>query len=123
VIRAKDIARKMLLREGTLRPQTRQATVDDIEAHTLRADLSKQISRKWKVGDIYAPHDLSDVEMAKWKKKAKVTHDVFDVIGFNPLEQYKVGQFIYLSSVLGGLFLAGDQMLTAANFLELLGLI
>ncbi|PQE04755.1 ribosomal S18 protein [Rutstroemia sp. NJR-2017a BBW] len=106
VTKAKETARKMLLREGTLRPQTRQTTVDDIEAHTLRADLSKQISRKWKLGDIYAPHDLSDVEMAKWKKKAKVTHDVFDVIGFNPLEQYKVGHFVYSSSMSGGIYLA-----------------
>ncbi|PQE05796.1 37S ribosomal RSM18 mitochondrial protein [Rutstroemia sp. NJR-2017a BVV2] len=103
VTRAKELARRMLeQRDGASRTQSRQATIDDIDAHTLRGDLSKQISRKWKVGDIYAPHDLSDVEMAKWKKKAKVTHDVFDVIGFNPLEQYKVGQFIYLSSMFGG---------------------
>jgi len=76
-------------RSGPSRIQSRQDTIDDIDAHTLRGDLSKQISRKWKVGDIYAPHDLSDVEMAKWKKKVKVTQDVFDVLGFKPLEQYK----------------------------------
>jgi hypothetical protein len=91
----KDLALRMLNeRAGAPRIQSRQDTIDDIDAHTLRGDLSKQISRKWKVGDIYAPHDLSDVEMAKWKQKVKVTEDVFDVLGFKPLEQYKVGQFL-----------------------------
>lgn len=39
---------------------------------------------------MYAPHDLSAVEMAKWKKRDKPNHDVFDVLDFNPLEHYRV---------------------------------
>jgi small subunit ribosomal protein S18 len=52
--------------------------------------LSKQISRRWKAGDVYAPHDLSEVETAKWKKRERPLHDVFDVLDLNPLAHYRV---------------------------------
>lgn len=48
--------------------------------------------RRWRVGDVYAPHDLSGVEMSKWKKlrkKPKVKYDVMDQLGMNPLDHYK----------------------------------
>lgn len=44
---------------------------------------------KWKVGDVYAPHDLSAVEATKWRKRKSSERDVFDVLGINPLEEYK----------------------------------
>lgn len=54
--------------------------------------------RKWRVGDVYAPHDLTGVEQSKWKKlrrrgKAGVGKgrvDVVDQLGINPVEHYKV---------------------------------
>ena len=61
-----------------------------MEEANLRADLSKQISRRWKAGDVYAPHDLSPVEMKKWKNRDRPIHDVFDVLDFNPMEHYRV---------------------------------
>ncbi|KAK2624949.1 hypothetical protein QTJ16_005318 [Diplocarpon rosae] len=57
--------------------------------HALASDLSKQITRRWKAGDIYAPHDLSEVEMKKWKRRGQPQYDVFDVLDFNPLEHYR----------------------------------
>ena len=56
----------------------------------LGQDLTRQISRRWREGDIYAPHDLSEVEMAKWKKRTRPDFDVFDVLNFKPLDHYKV---------------------------------
>lgn len=53
-------------------------------------DLERQISRKWKAGDVYAPHDLSGVEMQKWRKRRTGGRDVFDLLGINPLGEYKV---------------------------------
>jgi small subunit ribosomal protein S18 len=58
-------------------------------------DLSRQITRRWKAGDVYAPHDLSAVEMAKWKNRGRPTHDVFDVLDFKPMEHYRVS-FLHL---------------------------
>ncbi|KXT07513.1 hypothetical protein AC579_198 [Pseudocercospora musae] len=58
-----------------------------------RQDLERQAShRRWKAGDVYAPHDLTGVEMAKWKKlrrKPKPRYDVIDRLGLNPLDHYK----------------------------------
>jgi len=56
----------------------------------MAADLSKQITRRWKAGDVYAPHDLSEVEMAKWKKRERPNRDAFDVLDFNPMDHYRV---------------------------------
>ncbi|KAH9217678.1 ribosomal protein S18 [Leptodontidium sp. 2 PMI_412] len=64
-------------------------TVEEMQNRNLAQDLSKQISRRWRAGDIYAPHDLSEVEMAKWKKRTQPHHDVFDVLNLNPEEHYR----------------------------------
>jgi small subunit ribosomal protein S18 len=77
--------RKKRLEAGS--PST---TADEVQKYARAADLSKQITRRWKAGDIYAPHDLSGVEMAKWKKRGKPNHDVFDVLDINPMDHYRV---------------------------------
>jgi small subunit ribosomal protein S18 len=48
------------------------------------------ITRKWKVGDVYAPHDLSPAEMNKWRTRVKPSRDPFDVLAINPIHEYKV---------------------------------
>lgn len=58
-----------------------------------RADLERQQVRKWNVGDVYAPHDLSGTEAAKWKKlrrRGKPNYDIMDQLGINPIHHYKV---------------------------------
>lgn len=45
------------------------------------------------MGDVYAPHDLSGTEQAKWKKvkqRARPRWDVLDQLGVRPMEEYKV---------------------------------
>ena len=65
-------------------------------------ELARQQTRKWKVGDVYAPHDLSSVEMQKWKKpirpgdllglkgKRREWGDTFDALAIDPIREYKV---------------------------------
>ena len=48
--------------------------------------------RRWHTGDVYAPHDLTSVEMIKWRKRQKPDRDAFDVLGLNPLKEYKVSR-------------------------------
>jgi len=58
-----------------------------------RGDLEKQVFRRWKAGDVYAPHDLTGVEQAKWKKlrrKGRSRMDVLDQLNINPIQHYKV---------------------------------
>jgi small subunit ribosomal protein S18 len=76
-----------------------QNTVQELKKYKLASDLTKQISRRWKAGDVYAPHDLSPVEMQKWKQRGRPERDVVDVLKLDVLGEYKVGiLFLYFSS-------------------------
>ena len=59
---------------------------DSKESELLEASLT----REWKPGDLYAPHDLSAVEMRKWKKRHAPPTDAFDALNIKPLDIYKV---------------------------------
>ncbi|CAO2654296.1 Nn.00g110290.m01.CDS01 [Neocucurbitaria sp. VM-36] len=55
-----------------------------------RSQYQRQIFRKWQPGDVYAPHDLSGSEQKKWKfGRKKPQEDAFDVLGINPVLEYK----------------------------------
>ncbi|KAL1596278.1 hypothetical protein SLS59_007978 [Nothophoma quercina] len=55
-----------------------------------RAQFQRQIYRKWQTGDVYAPHDLTGTEQKKWKfGRKKPQSDAFDVLGINPVNEYK----------------------------------
>ncbi|KAH0562312.1 hypothetical protein GP486_002993 [Trichoglossum hirsutum] len=68
---------------------TRRATLEAIAQHGRSTDLEKMMTRKWKVGDVYAPHDLSPAEMKKWRTRVKPSRDPFDVLAINPIHEYK----------------------------------
>lgn len=53
-------------------------------------EIHQNNGRKWKAGDVYAPHDLSSVEMKRWMYRRPGTTDAFDVLGIDPSTQYKV---------------------------------
>lgn len=56
-----------------------------------REQFQKQIYRRWQTGDIYSPHDLTGAEQKKWKfGRKKPQGDAFDVLGINPVNEYKV---------------------------------
>lgn len=58
-----------------------------------RKGLEAQQIRRWNVGDVYAPNDLSGVEQSKWKKlkqKARPRWDVLDQLNIKPMDHYKV---------------------------------
>lgn len=63
---------------------------NEMKSISERGDLARQSTRRWKEGEAYAPHDLSFNEMIKWKKPKQPTKDVFDLLGLNPLDHYKV---------------------------------
>ncbi|EEY14465.1 conserved hypothetical protein [Verticillium alfalfae VaMs.102] len=53
-------------------------------------DYMKQMPRKWRTGDVYAPHDMNPHQLARWKKRTAPKHDVTDLLSLNPLDMYKV---------------------------------
>ena len=62
-------------------------------------ELEKLQTRRWKIGDVYAPHDLGPEEMMKWRQRSKPTRDVFDILAINPLDEYMVGRASHISIV------------------------
>ncbi|TAQ86328.1 hypothetical protein B7494_g5346 [Chlorociboria aeruginascens] len=66
-----------------------RSTTEEAARNNLEKGLSRQISRRWRPGDVYAPHDLSAVEMAKWKKREYPKWDVFDALDLDPMVEYK----------------------------------
>ena len=70
--------------------QTQQDPMQQLKQLHKSQDLEKLQSRRWRVGDIYSPRDLSPEELKKWRTPQKVKQDVFDVLGINPLHEYKV---------------------------------
>lgn len=69
-----------------------RASIDDVSKTQRAKGLERQMPRlsRWQAGDVYAPHDLGPVEAAKWKQRKRSQRDVFDMLGINPLHEYKV---------------------------------
>ncbi|RGP69429.1 ribosomal s18 [Fusarium longipes] len=65
------------------------AQMDFLKNQKMSNDFLKQMPRRWEAGDVYSPHDLSPVEMQKWRKKSVRNNDVVDALGINPLDMYK----------------------------------
>lgn len=84
-----SLATRLAREAGLDRPtQTREM----IESEK-RSQFQRQIFRRWQPGDVYAPHDLSGVEQKKWKYgKKKTQEDAFDILGVNPVLEYKASR-------------------------------
>lgn len=54
--------------------------------------MDRNFTREWKVGDVYAPHDLSAAQAREWKKRHSPDTDAFDALSLDPLMLYKVRQ-------------------------------
>jgi small subunit ribosomal protein S18 len=64
--------------------------MDFLKNQKMSNDFLKQMPRRWQAGDVYSPHDLSPIEMQKWRKKSVRNNDVIDALGISPLDMYKV---------------------------------
>ncbi|KAL6714711.1 hypothetical protein ACLMJK_008136 [Lecanora helva] len=71
----------------------KQQQLLELEKRHRARDLERQIHRGWKPGDCYSPHDLSGVEMEKWRVRqpggGKEGRDVFDLLGLEAEGEYK----------------------------------
>ena len=70
--------------------QQSKELVKESDKLTRAEELQKLQARRWKVGDVYAPHDLSPAEMKKWRQWGRPDQDIFDMLHINPLDEYKV---------------------------------
>ncbi|KAH7081534.1 ribosomal protein S18 [Paraphoma chrysanthemicola] len=81
-----SLATRLAREAGLDRPtQTREMLESE-----KRSQFQRQIYRKWQPGDVYSPQDLSGAEQKKWKTgRKKPQSDAFDVLGINPILEYK----------------------------------
>lgn len=53
-------------------------------------EIQRLAARRWVPGDVYSPQDLSSFEMKKHRRKQRPTRDVFDALGIDPVDEWKV---------------------------------
>lgn len=68
----------------------RESTIEDVNKAAQMDDYARQMTRRWNVGEVYAPHDLSPSEMAKWRRNQARKKDLVDMLGLRPLDMYRV---------------------------------
>ena len=86
---AQELRRKRVLSHDE-RIENVRKTMESLDKGRRVRDLEALQIRRWKAGDVYAPHDLSPVEMKKWRQRHQSNTDVFDALAINPLHEYKV---------------------------------
>ncbi|KAK4156274.1 ribosomal protein S18 [Chaetomidium leptoderma] len=68
---------------------TPRAYVRDLRNNATTENYMRQMPRRWKTGDVYAPRDLSPREMRKWRQPKRPNRDIVDMLGFSPLDNYR----------------------------------
>ncbi|KAI8953517.1 ribosomal protein S18 [Xylaria longipes] len=71
------------------RAEDRQNTLGQMQSNVRRNDFMRQLPRRWRAGDVYAPHDMSPSEMAKWRRNTARQQDLVDLLGLRPLDMYR----------------------------------
>lgn len=80
----------------------RRGNVAGLKEAQERKDFEKMMTRRFREGDVYAPHDLTSAEAKKWKNPGRhqpvvaagslkgKKADILDMLNVNPLKEYKV---------------------------------
>ncbi|EGR45507.1 uncharacterized protein TRIREDRAFT_81140 [Trichoderma reesei QM6a] len=86
---AANLMMTRLKRDGSVTLRNKQAQLEQLRNQKNSADYLRQMPRRWEAGDVYSPHDMSPVEMQKWRKRSPRKADVVDALGIRPLDMYK----------------------------------
>lgn len=84
-----EAAASMLSRINKQQTRHRLEAIEALRNAKNSADYLRQMPRRWEAGDVYSPHDLSPVEMQKWRRRSPRTADVVDALAIRPLDMYK----------------------------------
>ncbi|KAG5984710.1 hypothetical protein E4U43_006160, partial [Claviceps pusilla] len=89
VARPGEAVAVLLNRLTTKQQRGKLESIESFRNTKISGDYLRQMPRRWAAGDVYSPHDLSPVEMQKWRKRSLRKNDVVDVLGIRPLDMYK----------------------------------
>ncbi|KAH8162005.1 hypothetical protein CIB48_g6231 [Xylaria polymorpha] len=71
------------------RESSKQLVEDMLAGQNRHDDYMRQLTRRWRAGDVYSPHDMSPSEMAKWRRNTARKEDLVDLLGLRPLDMYR----------------------------------
>lgn len=95
--------------QGTSQKQAvKKETLDDLTASATSQAYMRQMWRRFLPGEVYAPRDLSAWELDRYRLKRPAQQDVLDMLGLNPVDNYRVS-----TSVIRGSCSSSD---TSQNF-------
>ncbi|KAI1501897.1 ribosomal protein S18 [Biscogniauxia marginata] len=60
-----------------------------MRTRSVNDDYARQMTRRWRIGDVYSPRDLGPGEMKKWRRFQPRKLDVVDILGLHPLDMYR----------------------------------
>ncbi|ORY68787.1 ribosomal protein S18 [Pseudomassariella vexata] len=75
-------------------PAGERPILDALQQKNISEDFMRQMPRRWREGDLYAPHDLSPQEASKWRRVTTAKTDLVDMLGLRPLDMYRNFSFI-----------------------------
>ncbi|KAI1657298.1 ribosomal protein S18 [Daldinia decipiens] len=67
----------------------RVALEEELRETNKAEEYLRQLPRRWRTGDVYAPHDMSSAEMTKWRRTQARKKDLVDILGLRPLDMYR----------------------------------
>ncbi len=85
-----DLLRTRHAARVALRAEERARNLDRLRRQQVSEAYLRRMPRRWQRGDVYAPHDLSPEEAARWRKPVTRSVDIMDILGVNPLDEYRV---------------------------------
>ncbi len=85
-----ELMRSRQTQRMAARAEERQRTLERLQQQQVTSSYLRQMNRRWRAGDVYAPHDLGPEEMAKFRKISRRKVDVLDALGLNPKDEYRV---------------------------------
>lgn len=71
------------------REEQKRTALEKMAERKTTDDYARHLARRWNQGDLYSPHDLSPVEMSKWQEPPLTQNDTMDVLGINPVDEYR----------------------------------
>ena len=88
---ARDAARAPQAPEEAVETDNFGGALAGMSRDEARTQMENQMARKWQTGDVYSVHDLGPREGMKWSElKRRPQRDVFEMIGRDPRQFYKV---------------------------------
>ncbi|KAH6845103.1 ribosomal protein S18 [Chaetomium sp. MPI-CAGE-AT-0009] len=75
--------RRVMEQHGT------QAHIKDMRQNLTTENYVRQMPRRWRTGEVYAPRDMKPAEMSKWRQGQRPNKDMVDILGFSPLDNYR----------------------------------